>query len=34
MIMNEETWNLVKNTPNVVNFVSVGGQPVQLKERN
>ncbi|MDD2334741.1 MAG: transcription termination/antitermination NusG family protein, partial [Mesotoga sp.] len=26
MIMNEETWNVVKNTPNVVNFVSVGGQ--------
>ncbi|HDP78578.1 MAG TPA: transcription termination/antitermination factor NusG [Mesotoga infera] len=33
MIMNEETWNVVKNTPNVVNFVSVGGQPVQLKEK-
>ncbi|HQQ57019.1 MAG TPA: transcription termination/antitermination protein NusG [Mesotoga sp.] len=31
MIMNEETLNLVKNTPNVVNFVSVGGQPVELK---
>lgn len=31
MIMNEETQNLVKNTPNVVNFVSVGGQPVELK---
>jgi transcriptional antiterminator NusG len=33
MIMNEETWNLVKNTPNVVNFVSVGGQPVELKPK-
>lgn len=33
MIMNEETWNLVKNTPNVVNFVSVGGQPVELKNK-
>ncbi|MGC9382992.1 MAG: transcription termination/antitermination protein NusG [Kosmotogaceae bacterium] len=33
MIMNEDTFNLVRSTPNVVNFVSVGGQPVQLKNK-
>ncbi len=33
MIMNDETWNIVKSTPNVVNFVSVGGQPMELKRK-
>ncbi|MBO8167155.1 MAG: transcription termination/antitermination factor NusG [Kosmotoga sp.] len=33
MIMNDETWNIVKSTPNVVNFVSVGGQPIELKRK-
>lgn len=33
MIMTDETWNLVKNTPNVVNFVSNGGQPIELKPK-
>lgn len=33
MIMSDETLNVVKNTPNVVNFVSVGGQPVELSKK-
>lgn len=31
MFMNEETWNLVRTVPNVINFVSSGGQPIPLK---
>ncbi len=33
LIPSEETLSLVRSTPNVVNFVSVGGQPVELKPR-
>lgn len=31
MYMNDDTWQFVKEVPNVVNFVSSGGQPIPLK---
>ncbi len=33
MIMNDETWYLVKNTPGVSGFVGAGRKPVPLKEK-
>jgi len=33
MYMNDDTWQFVKEVPNVVNFVSSGGQPIPLKNR-
>lgn len=32
MILNEETWDLVKRTQYVTNFVSSGGKPVPIKD--
>lgn len=32
MVMNDETWYLVKNTPGVSGFVGAGRKPVPLKE--
>jgi len=33
MVMNEETWYLVKNTPGVAKFVGAGNAPVPLTEK-
>jgi len=33
MIMNDEAFQFVRTVPNVIGFVSVGGQPVPLKEK-
>ncbi len=32
-VLNEEARGIIRGTPNVVNFVSVGGQPVELKKK-
>jgi transcriptional antiterminator NusG len=32
-VLNEETRGIIRGTPNVVNFVNVGGQPVELKKK-
>lgn len=32
MYMNEDTWQFVRDVPNVINFVSLGGQPIPLKK--
>jgi len=34
MFMNEESWEIVKNTEHVINFVSNAGQPIPLKTRD
>lgn len=34
MFMNEESWEIIKNTEHVVNFVSNAGQPIPLKPRD
>ncbi len=33
MIMNDETWQFARSVPNVIDFVSSGGQPLELKPR-
>lgn len=33
MVMNDETWYLVKNTPGVSGFVGAGKKPIPLKEK-
>ncbi|MGJ8453777.1 transcription termination/antitermination protein NusG [Pseudothermotoga sp. U03pept] len=33
MMMNDETWQFAKNVPNIIDFVSSGGQPLELKPR-
>ncbi len=33
MFMTEETWELIKNTEHVINFVSNAGQPIPVKKR-
>ena len=32
MIMSDQTWNIVRNTPGVTGFVGSGGKPTPLKE--
>ncbi|HEU24021.1 MAG: transcription termination/antitermination factor NusG [Mesoaciditoga sp.] len=34
MFMNEDSWEIVKNTEHVINFVSNAGQPIPLKSRD
>lgn len=34
MFMNEESWEIVRNTEHVINFVSNAGQPIPLKIRD
>ncbi len=32
MVLNDLTWNIVKNTPSVVGFLGVDGKPLQVSE--
>ncbi|WP_041446570.1 transcription termination/antitermination protein NusG [Pseudothermotoga thermarum] len=33
MIMNDETWQFARSVPNIIDFVSSGGQPLELKPK-
>jgi len=33
MMMNDETWQFARTVPNIIDFVSSGGQPLELKPR-
>ncbi|HBJ80640.1 MAG: transcription termination/antitermination protein NusG [Pseudothermotoga sp.] len=33
MMMNDETWQFARNVPSIIDFVSSGGQPLEMKPR-